>query len=95
MAVTVVVLRQGRYSMEASVIASADGDVAAVVPHGLGVAPSKVSLRPVLPNFYTSTWTVGVIDAVNVNLVKANAVGSGNAGVQVVCEAEAPHSEIA
>lgn len=72
------------------VIASADADVAAAVPHGLEVAPLDVTLVPLLPNFFTSLWTVGVVTATTINLVKANAVGSGDADAQVRVIARMP-----
>lgn len=95
MAVTVTAAYAGTYTRSWDVIADADGDVAAVVPHGFGVIPENVVLVPLQPEFYTSLWTVGVVDATNINLVKANAVGSGDAAAQVQVVAQLPHSIVA
>ena len=92
MAVTVTAVRLGNHSAEFDVEATANGDVAAVLPHGLRAIPLHVTLVPLLPNFYVSTWTVGVVDAVNVNLVKANVAGSGVAGNQIRVLILRPHS---
>lgn len=92
MAVTVTPVFAGTTLSIFTVEATADADVAAVVAHGLGAAPLKVTLVPLAPQFYVSTWSVGVVDAVNVNLAKANAVGSGVAGAQVRVLVELPHS---
>lgn len=92
MAVTVTAVRTGPNQSIADIEATADADVAAVFAHGLGTAPEQVILAPLAPEYYVSTWTVGVVDAVNVNLVKANAVGSGVAGNQCRILAYLPHS---
>jgi len=92
MAVTVTAVRLGNHSAEFDVEATANGDVAAVLPHGLRAIPLHVTLVPLLPNFYVSAWTLGVVDATNVNLVKANAVGSGAQGNQIRVLISRPHS---
>lgn len=92
MAVTVTANYAGTYTKTWDVIADADADTAAVIPHGFGVIPENVVLVPLQPEFYTSLWTVGVVDATNINLVKANAVGSGDAAAQVQVVAQLPHS---
>jgi hypothetical protein len=95
MAVTVTPAYAGTYTKSWNIIASADTDVAAVIPHGFGAIPKNVVLVPLLANAYVSTWTVGVVDATNINLVKANAVGSGNVAAQVQVVAQLPHSIVA
>lgn len=83
MAVTVTNVRTTAEQLVADVEATADADVAAVIPHGLQAAPSRVTLVPLAAEFYVSNWYVGVVDATNVNLVCTNAVGSGAVGDQV------------
>lgn len=95
MPVTVTPAYAGTYTKSWDVIADADADVAAVIPHGFGAIPENVVLVPLQPEFYTSLWTVGVVDATNINLVKANAVGSGDAAAQVQVVAQLPHSIVA
>lgn len=74
--------------------ATADGDAAAVIPHGLGVAPAVdgIVLIPMAANFYTKAWRIGVVDATNVNLVATGAGGSGAAGVSVRAIIRRPHT---
>jgi hypothetical protein len=59
------------------VAASAAGDVAAVVPHGLARTPGKdqIFLVPLTADFYVKQYVVGAVDATNVNLVMTGAVG--------------------
>jgi len=92
MAVTVTAVRTGPTQSIANVEATADADVAAVFAHGLGAIPEQVWLVPLLVEFYLSTPTVGVVDAVNVNIVMANAVGSGAVGNQFQIIAHLPHT---
>lgn len=65
------------------VAASADTDVAAVIPHGFSIAPAFVWLVPILDEFYTSRWFHLSTTVTAINLTKANAVNSGIAGAQV------------
>lgn len=95
MAVTVTPVYAGSYTKTWDIIASADADVAAVIAHGFGIAPVAVWMTPLDTDFYVSTWTLGVIDATNINLAKANAVGSGNPAAQLRVTAMLPHSLIA
>lgn len=93
MAVTVTPVLSGANLHVADVIATADADVAAVVPHGLGAAPTIVILTDMLTVVSTlSAWAAGVIDATNVNCVATAAVGSGDALVQLRVIASLPHS---
>jgi len=92
MAVTVTAVRTGPTQSIADVEATADADVAAVFAHGLGAIPEQVFLVPLAAEFYVSTPTVGVVDATNVNIAMANAVGSGAAGNQIRIIAHLPHT---
>lgn len=83
MAVTITNQFAGAEVLVADVIATADADVAAVVPHGFGTAPLRITLTPLLPNFYLSAPEVGLVDGTNINLVMQNAVGSGDADAQI------------
>lgn len=84
-AVTVVAKLTTPRLKVADVIATADADVAAVVPHGLGVRPLEVTLTKILSQALAaeSAWTVGTVDETNVNLVKLATAGSGNAAAQI------------
>lgn len=92
MAVLVTPVVAGTYMKSWDIIADADADVAAVITHGFGAAPVDISLVPLNTDFFVSTWTLGVVDATEINLAKANAVGSGNAAAQVRVIARLPHS---
>jgi len=92
MAVTVTAVRTGPNQTIVDIESDADADVAAVIPHGLGAVPEQVHMDALLPEFYLSAWQLGVIDAVNVNLVMENAVGAGTAGDQVRVVISRPHS---
>lgn len=98
MAVTVAVVVNQPNWRQSSVIASADADVAAVIPHGMGVAPGIVNLEPggrvaaSAGAAQLSVWVIGVVDATNVNLVATAAVGSGAAGIQLLVDMLRPHS---
>jgi len=94
MAVTIVAVRTGPNQSIATVQATADADVAAVIPHGLGAIPEQVTFEPLLAEHYLSATTVGVIDATNVNLVMENAVGAGAATPQLRVVIHRPHSLI-
>ena len=93
MAVTVTNIFQGTDSSINDIIATADADAAAVVPHGLGgaVAPGEVYITPrnvAIPK----TAATGVVDTTNVNLVLGVVVGSGNAAAQLRVITKRPHS---
>src|SRR3970040_3040150 len=90
-AVTVATITNGVNFKKFSVIATAQADAAAVLAHGLGGRPGFVAadlviiLIPVLTLVTAlSGWTVGVVDATNVNLVKSTAsAGSADAAIQL------------
>lgn len=98
MAVTVAVVQDFPNYRQSSVIMTADADVAAVIPHGMGVAT-------VIPSFEVggrvaasaaaarlSGFTQGVVDATNVNVGATNAGSSGTAGVQLLVDIFRPTS---
>lgn len=63
--------------------ATADADVTATIPHELAGAPSRVWLVPMAAEFYTSAPYISTLDATNIVVTMANAVGSGVAGTQI------------
>lgn len=84
MAFTINGVRSDDVHFVADIIASADADVGPLaVPHLLGSVPVEVTLTPLLAVAHVSEWVVSGIDATNIELVKANAVGSGDADPQV------------
>lgn len=92
MAVTVTTQQQNPTELIADVEATADADVAAVIPHGFGQAPLAIELVPLQTEFFTSAPNLGVVDATNINLVMQNAVGSGVAGDQIRVIARLPEN---
>lgn len=93
MAVTVTPVLSGANLHIADITATADADIAAVVPHGLGSTPTIVLLTDMLTVVSAlSAWAYGVIDATNVNVVATAAVGSGDAAVQLRVTVSLPHS---
>lgn len=93
MAVTVTPVRASAVKHIADVIATADADTTATVPHGLPAAPQEVAITPLLQaEAALSAWAVTTINATNVVLTKSTAVGSGAAGAQVRVTASLPHS---
>lgn len=83
MAVSQNVVFSGSNELTVDVIATADADVAAAVPHNFGTSQIGVILVPLAAEFFLSTWFVASVTATTINLTKANAVGSGAAGAQV------------
>lgn len=92
MAVTVTPVVAGVTAKSWDIIATADADAAAVIPHGFGAIPEAIQLTPLLAAAYTSVWTLGVVDATNINLVKGTGGGSGTANAQLRVNAQLPHS---
>lgn len=92
MAVTVAVITQGTLFHKSSVIATADADVAAVIPHGLPGVPDEVIIERVDAAAILSDWILGVIDDTNVNLIATSAVSSGDAAIQINVIAKIAHS---
>jgi predicted GTPase len=101
-AVTVAVVTAGTAYRKFSVIATAQADAAAVLPHGMGALPGFVAADLCIVLIpaetlvaFLSEWTVGVVDATNVNLVKSTAAaGSASANVQLFVVVMLPHSLI-
>lgn len=86
--------------MIVDVIASADGDTTATIPHLMGSAnppgstpPLKVTITPLISQALTalSAWTAAT-GAANVVLTKLASTGSGNAGAQLRVHIEKPNS---
>ena len=80
-----------------NVIATLDADTGASVAHGMGSLPgfdtNKVFFwaQPINAAGRLSDWIVSV-DATNLTISKTTAVGSGDAGVQLVLFIQLPHS---
>ncbi len=87
MALSSAVVRASANIFIFDVTSTADADVGPlVVPHGLASIPLEVNMTPLQVECWTSAWIVSTIDAVNIELTAANAVGSGVAGAQIrVC----------
>lgn len=85
MAVTVTTLQPTQRDVHrASVIATADADTTATVPHGFGITPRDIVITEILQApAALSAWAATTIDATNVVLTKSTAVGSGNAAAQI------------
>lgn len=94
MAVTVTSIFQGPDTSINDVIATADADAAAVIPHGLAAAPAEVQFRPLILAGTVKTWAASAagVDATNVNCVMGVAVGGGNAAAQQRITAKRPHT---
>ncbi len=87
MALSSAVVRASANTYICDVISTADADVGPlVIPHGLASIPLEVTMMPIQVECWTSAWIVSALNAVNVELTAANAVGSGVAGAQIrVC----------
>lgn len=99
MAVTISKVFQGTNVAINDVIATADGDTVATIPHGLGGAPVEVYLTPLLPQALAalSAWSVQTpvatgITPVNLVVVKQATAGSGNAVPQLRTVCKSPNS---
>lgn len=97
MGVTLTTIFQGTNINITDVVASADGDVAATIPHGLAAAPAEVYLTPMLSQALAaaSAWAVATppatgVTATNVVLTKLATAGSGNAAVQLRVISKSP-----
>lgn len=80
--------------MIVDVTATADADAAAVIPHLMRAIPLEINVQKILSNALAAEpgWSVGVVDATNVNLVKLATVGSGNAAAQIRVTIRRPHT---
>lgn len=80
--------------MIVDVTATADADAAAVIPHLMRAIPLEITITPILSFALAASpgWSVGVVDATNVNLVKLATAGSGNASAQLRVKIRRPHT---
>ena len=94
MAVSLTTILDGVDEHIVDVIATADADTTATIPHTLGAAPLEVTITQLISQALTalSAWAVTTIDATNVVLTKLTSVGSGNAAAQVRVIIKRPHS---
>lgn len=65
------------------VIATADGDTIATIPHGFGEIPIDVTITPLHNVAAVSLWRVTSVDATNIVLTKSTTASSSNAAAQV------------
>jgi hypothetical protein len=82
MAITIAQVGPGPNMKSWNVTSSANPDEAVQIAHSFQVhyapvIPEYVTLVPLQPEFYTKQWTLGVVDATNINI--ASAVSSGGA----------------
>lgn len=93
-AVSITSVFTGTDSVIRDVIATADGDTTATIPHGLGAAPAEVTITKTLSQALAaeSSWSVTTIDATNVVCTKLATAGSGNAAAQLRVIIKRPHS---
>lgn len=82
MAFTAATVRQAAEVFVADITATLDADVGPLnIAHGLGSVPLDITITPTIVEFHTSAFIV-TATATNLVVTKANAVGSGAAGVQ-------------
>jgi hypothetical protein len=101
------VTNRGSRLKAVDVVADADGDTTATIPHGIdftafgandgardayAAARLSVHLTPKHSAAAVSGWFVSAVDRTNVVLTKGTGAGSGNAAVQVRCEFGVAHS---
>lgn len=86
-------------SVVATIIATADGDVAAVITHNLQLSAADIAagwptvLFEKMSSFaQTSDWYIASLDPNWVGLAKHNAAGGGNAAVQLRVVVARPHT---
>lgn len=96
MAVTIANVLAGQNTFVATVIASADADVTATIPHGLLATPKLFGFCLVLSQALTaqSAWSCAVPGATNMVGTKLATTGSGNAAIQALFWCMTPHSLI-
>jgi len=92
---TILAYTKGSMNIQ-DVVASADGDTTATLPHLLGAAPLFVVATQLLTQALTalSAWAAGTIDATNVVLTKLASTGSGSATAQLRVCAWLPHTSV-
>jgi len=92
MAVTVANIISGTLLHKGSVIATADGDTTATIPHGLPAIPDEVVIERLTGAAILSDWLITTVDATNVVLTKTTAAGSGAAPIQINVVSKVIHS---
>lgn len=83
-------------TVQFNVIATADADTTATIPHTLGVIPDEVWCQWIDPAARISLWceTIASRDITNVVLTKATTAGSGAAPAQIRVIIRKPHSMV-
>lgn len=71
------------------ITATADGDTVHSFAHGFPATPLFTMTQKILA--LVTQWAI-TADAVNINIIKDTAVGTGNAGAQMRVTAMLPHS---
>jgi hypothetical protein len=90
-AISIAVVRQGVFTAEFSVTATADADVGPTnVAHGLKTTPQRCNIQRILA--VLDSGATCVPGATNLVFTKLSTVGSGNASPQWQLNAEAQHS---
>jgi hypothetical protein len=75
------------------IIATVDADTTATITHGLIGTPALITITPLLQaSAAVSEWAATTINSTQVVLTKGTGVGSGNAGAQVRCVIQIPHT---
>ena len=74
------------------IIFAVDGDLALIIPHGLGVIPQMYPLTALLPAFYLNSLHVSAVDITNITLTGLDVVGAGNVAAQARLVVMTPHS---
>jgi hypothetical protein len=76
----------------ADVAYTATADAGGNVPHGLGAAPLKFYLCPLLSVAYAGRVSITAGDTTNLVLTKVSTAGSANNNAQVRVYAQRPHT---
>ena len=76
----------------ANVAYTATADAGGNVPHGLGAAPLKFYLVPLLPAAYAGRVCIASVNTTNLVLTKVSTAGSANNNAQVRVYAQRPHT---
>lgn len=94
MSVTITNVLAGTNTFIATVVASADGDTTATIPHGMAAVPKEVNITQTLSQALTalSAWAAVTIDATNIVCTKLTSTGSGSATSQLRVTAKTPHT---
>ncbi len=82
-------------TMIVDVVATADADTTATIPHLMGVAPQDVTITPILSQALAalSAWSLNAVPGTtNVVATKLATAGSGNASAQLRVIIRRPHT---